>query len=138
LGEARNTGVQRRIRQYLAKAHQVLDAGRLACEHQDYITAVNRAYYTIFYAANALLASEQLERSKHSGVLAAFRQHFVKTGRIEPEYSDYYGATMDERMEGDYDADNFLDQVTAERALARAEQFLARMERAVQEEGYLT
>ena len=110
----------------------------MAYEHQDYITAVNRAYYTIFYAANALLALKQLERSKHSGVLAAFRQHFVKTGRIEPEYSDFYGATMDERMEGDYDADNFLDQVTAERALVRAEQFLARMERAVREEGHLT
>jgi len=49
----------------------------LAYEHQDFITAVNRAYYAIFYAANALLCSRRLERSKHSGVLAAFRQHFV-------------------------------------------------------------
>lgn len=135
-----DTGIQHRIRQYLAKAHQVLDTGRLAYEqHQDCITAVNRAYYTIFYAANALLATRELERSKHSGVLAAFRQHFVKTGVIEPEYSDFYGATMDERREGDYDAENFLDHDTAERALAlvRAEQFLDRIERALREEGYL-
>jgi uncharacterized protein (UPF0332 family) len=132
-----NSGVQRRIQQYSLKAHQVLDTGRLAYEHQDYITAVNRAYYAIFYAANALLCSRRLERSKHSGVLAAFRQHFVKTGMIEPEYSDFYGAAMDERTEGDYDADEFLDHDIAERALVRAEQFLDRIEHALREGGYL-
>jgi len=71
------------MEQYLARAHQVLDTGQLALEHGDYISAVNRAYYAIFYAANALLATKGLERSKHSGVIAAFRQHFVKTGIVD-------------------------------------------------------
>jgi uncharacterized protein (UPF0332 family) len=48
---------------------------------------VNRAYYAIFYAANAMLATKGLERSKHSGVIATFRQHFVKTGMVEPDSS---------------------------------------------------
>jgi uncharacterized protein (UPF0332 family) len=39
-------------------------------------SAVNRAYYAIFYAANALLATKGISRSKHSGVIAAFREHF--------------------------------------------------------------
>jgi len=69
--------------------------------------------------------------------LAAFRQHFVKTGAIEPEYSDFYGATMDERTEGDYDADEFLDHDVAEQALVRAQRFLDRMTRALREGGYL-
>ncbi|MFQ6014236.1 MAG: HEPN domain-containing protein [Anaerolineae bacterium] len=130
-----NPGTQQRIRQYLAKAQQVLDSGRLALEHHDYITAVNRAYYAIFYAANALLTTKGLERSKHSGVVAAFRQHFVKPGLIEPEYSDFYGATMDERSEGDYVVDAFLDHDIAERALSRAERFLTRIELALREMG---
>lgn len=61
---------------YLARARQMLKTSRLTLEHQDYITAVNRAYYAIFYAANALLATKHMERSKHSGVIAAFREHF--------------------------------------------------------------
>ena len=72
--------VQARITEYLARAHRVLKTGNLALADGDYITAVNRAYYAIFYSANALLTTKGLERSKHSGVIAAFRQHFVKIG----------------------------------------------------------
>jgi uncharacterized protein (UPF0332 family) len=57
-------------------------------------SAVNRAYYAIFYAANALLATQGLSRSKHSGVIAAFRQHFVKPGQIEDEYGLIYARVM--------------------------------------------
>jgi uncharacterized protein (UPF0332 family) len=53
-------------------------AGELALAHDDYVTAVNRAYYATFYSANALLSTKGLERSKHSGVIAAFRQHFSR------------------------------------------------------------
>ena len=76
-----------RVRNYMAHARQAVETGRLVLEHGDYVAAVNRAYYAIFYAANALLATKGLQRSKHSGVIAAFRQHFVKTGLIEVEFS---------------------------------------------------
>ena len=89
---------------------------------------MNRAYYAIFYAANALLATKGLERSKHSGVIAAFRQHFVKTGVIEVEYSDFYGAVMEDHHKGDYDELEVLDHEVAERDLNRAERFVACIE----------
>lgn len=76
-----------KVQRYIAHARQALQTSRLVIAHEDYITAVNRAYYAIFYAANALLATEGLERSKHSAVIAAFRERFVKTGRIEREFS---------------------------------------------------
>lgn len=104
--------------------------------HEDYITAVNRAYYATFYAANALLATKGLERSKHSGVIAAFRQHFVKTGLIEPEYSDTYGQSMDERHNADYDLET-LSYETASENLENAARFIARIERFLTEQGYL-
>jgi len=47
-----NVRTRRRIAQYLAYAHQAVDTGRLVIAHQDYIAAVNRAYYAIFYTAN--------------------------------------------------------------------------------------
>jgi uncharacterized protein len=76
-------GVRGQVAKYLARARQALSAGELSLAHGDYITAINRAYYAIFYSANALLSTKGLERSKHSGVIAAFRQHFIKTGLIE-------------------------------------------------------
>lgn len=56
-----------KIGKYMARARQAVETGRLVLEHEDYVAAVNRAYYAIFYAANALLAMKGLERSKHSG-----------------------------------------------------------------------
>ena len=121
-------GTKQRIERYLALARRVLRTGHLALDDGDYITAVNRAYYAIFYAANALLVTKGLERSKHSGVIAAFRQHFVKTGAIEVEYSDFYGAVMEDRHKGDYDELQVLDYGVAERDLKRANRFVTCIE----------
>ncbi len=119
--------VKYRVGEYMWRARRALRTGHLALDDEDYITAVNRAYYAIFYAANALLATKGLERSKHSGVIAAFRQHFVKTGLIEVEYSDLYGTTMSDRHEGDYSL-AYLDYETATRDLEWADRFLDRVE----------
>lgn len=130
-------GVQQRIEQYLARSRRMLRTGRLALQDGDYISAVNRAYYAIFYAANALLATKGLERSKHSGVIAAFRQHFVKTGIVDVMYSDLYGAVMEDRHQGDYAEMEVLSYAVAERDLNRAEQFTNYIERHLRDIGAL-
>lgn len=128
--------IQEKIAKYIAHARQAVATGKLVLAHEDYITAVNRAYYAIFYAANALLASKGLERSKHSGVIAAFRQHFVKTGLMEPEFSDFYGQSMDERHNADYELE-MLSYETASENLDHAERFLRRVEELLTEQGLL-
>lgn len=83
-----NAGTRRETRLYIKNAHVMLEVAALNLSEDFYGSAVNRAYYAIFYAANALLVTQGLARSKHSGVIAAFRERFVKTGLIEAEYSD--------------------------------------------------
>lgn len=104
-------------RGYLASAKQALDTARSTLEDGDYVASINRAYYAIFYSASAILQKENLVSSKHSGVLALFRERFVKTGRIEVEFSTIYGRAFDARMESDYDVGEWPDRVLAERML---------------------
>ena len=125
---------QRKIIQYMVHARKALETGRLVMTHEDNIAAVNRAYYAIFYAANALLATQGLERSKHSGVIAVFRQHFVKTGIVAPEFSSYYGEALDDRHAGDYDLVEFGYEV-AERDLSQAERFVEQIEQVLRSMG---
>jgi uncharacterized protein (UPF0332 family) len=127
---------QEKVDKYMARARQTLATGKLVMAHEDYITAVNRAYYAIFYAANALLATKGLERSKHSGVIAAFRQHFVKTGIIEVEMSDVYGEAMDDRHDADYELE-YLSYETAGQNLNHAERFIKRVEEVLTNQGWL-
>jgi len=129
-----STHIQRKIAQYLARAHQAVDTARLVMAHEDYIAAVNRAYYAIFYAANALLTTKGLERSKHSGVIAAFRQHFVKAGLVGPEFSEFYGKAMENRHAADYEMAE-LGYEVARRDIDRAERFVERIEQLLHEMG---
>jgi|1185.fasta_scaffold1398647_1 uncharacterized protein (UPF0332 family) len=45
-------------------------------------SAISRAYYAMFYLAEALLAERDLEFKKHAAVHAAFGEHFTKTCSI--------------------------------------------------------
>lgn len=51
--------------------------------------AAGRAYYAMFYTAEALLAEKELGFKKHVGVHRVFSEHFIKTGVFEHKY--YHG-----------------------------------------------
>ena len=121
----------------IARAHQML---RVAADNLDAgycASAVNRAYYAIFYAANAMLSTQKLARGKHSGVISAFRERFVKTGLIEAEYSRIYGRVMDDRHLGDYEIGGAITAEQAERDLEDAQRFVSRMEAYLKKERWM-
>jgi uncharacterized protein (UPF0332 family) len=64
--------------------------------------ALNRVYYSMFYAVLALLASKQLSASKHSGVISIFHREFVKTGLISTDVAKFLDIAFDLRNKSDY------------------------------------
>jgi uncharacterized protein (UPF0332 family) len=52
--------------------------------------------------AEALLASEGLSYSTHKGVISAFGEKFVKTGRLPAETHQWLREAFDQRIIGDY------------------------------------
>lgn len=112
-------------------------AAQLNLDNDFYTTAVNRAYYAIFYAANALLATKKLARSKHSGVLAAFRQYFIKTRILASELSEIYGQVMDDRQEGDYEIITATSKEDAEIDILQARNFVDEVSAWLQEGDWL-
>lgn len=125
------------VKTYLDAAHKALAGGQFNLDGDYYAIAVNRAYYAVFYAANALLATEGLARGKHSGTISAFRQSFVKPGLIEPEYSAIYGSLMDDRHVSDYDMDTSIEPERAASDVESARAFVARIETYLVQEGWL-
>lgn len=68
---------------------------------ENFALVVNRAYYSVFYAMRAFLATVNKDSSKHSGVISFFNQHFIKT-KIVPEVNfKAIQSLMDLRHEGD-------------------------------------
>ena len=95
----------------------------------DYLVVANRAYYAVFYAANAVLAARGLQRSKHPGVLSNFRELFIKTGEIEAPYLRDYEETMKRRHVSDYDLNSGINADFVRVGLEAAQRFLSRIER---------
>lgn len=128
---------QREIDLYMEHAQEMLEVAAHNIADGFYGSAINRAYYAIFYAANVLLATQGLARSKHSGVVAAFRERFVKPGLIEIEYSRIYGRVMDDRHASDYEIQLPTDAEVAKRDLTDARRFVERVVQFVRQGGWV-
>ena len=86
--------------------------------------AASRAYYSLFYTAEALLLSQDLSFSSHSAVIANFGKEFAKTGILNPKFHHYLMESQDRRNIGDY---SVLAEVTKEEVremLAWAKEFI--------------
>jgi uncharacterized protein (UPF0332 family) len=115
----------------LVQAHESLAAAKVLQAQGYYGFAASRAYYAMFYVAEAFLLGKGLAFSKHSGVHAAFGEHFAKTGIIPPEFHRYLLRGMEVRHAGDYGKARKVTLEEAEEQLARAEQFLELAERLI-------
>ena len=70
----------------LTKARRSLAAARRLVADGDLDFAVSRAYYAMFYTAQAFLLGRGLRFSKHSAVIAAFGQEFAKDNEALREF----------------------------------------------------
>jgi uncharacterized protein (UPF0332 family) len=62
----------------LERADTNLQVARELLDKGYYDVSASRSYYAAFYAASALLLSEGIDTSKHSGVIALVHQHLSK------------------------------------------------------------
>ena len=69
----------------LSRAQDAFAEGDYLLTKNAFMGAVNRFYYSAFYAARALLAIRELDSSRHSGVISLFQKHFVKSGLVSTE-----------------------------------------------------
>lgn len=89
--------------QLLLNAEETLNAAQVLL-NEDYLRdAVNRAYYAVFYVAEALLSEKDLRFKKHGAVHGSFAQHYVKTGIFDAKYHKLLVKAFGRRMLGDYD-----------------------------------
>lgn len=87
----------------LEKAENTFLEGDQLLKLGSYNGAINRYYYAAFHAARALLATENLDSAKHSGVISLFNREFVKTGVISKKASKTLSFIFTLRSEADYD-----------------------------------
>ena len=84
--------------QLLKKAVRAIEAAESLLENGYPEFSTGRAYYAMFYTAEALLEEKDLKFSKHGGVHGAFGQHYVKTELLDPKYHRWLLDAFDQRI----------------------------------------
>ncbi len=112
----------------LRKARDSTDAAKLLRTKGYWDFAASRAYYAMFYAAEALLLEKGLSFSSHSAVIAAFGKEFAKSGALDPKLHRYLIDGQDLRNAGDYDVGTPVGESQADELLAWADEFIAAAE----------
>ncbi len=109
----------------LEQASGCLKDAELMLGASSYKSAANRSYYAIFHAMRAVLANDDFDSKKHSGVISVFRERYIKTGVFPKEFSDYIRDAFDNRGQSDYDDFFIISKEETVEQIENARAFLA-------------
>jgi hypothetical protein len=97
-------GAMRELSGYrLVQARDCLQVSEIAIEKALYRDSLNRSYYCIFHSIRAVLAFDNYDSKKHSGIIDEFRKRYIKTGKFDTRFSKIIGNAFKLRNESDYD-----------------------------------
>ncbi len=108
----------------LNKASRSIRAAEKLLADRDIDFAASRAYYAMFYIAEALLNERELKFKKHGGVHSAFAEQFVKTKELDPKFHSWLADAFDERIQGDYNVESEVDSEAVTTMIQHAKEFL--------------
>jgi len=111
-------------------AEKMLIAAKTLLDIKDYSSATNRSYYAVFHAMRSILALENLDFKKHSGVISHFTLNYIKPEKFgesskqlskiishlfqlrgQADYEDFFVVSKKEVAEQVENAEFFLTQV---------------------------
>jgi uncharacterized protein (UPF0332 family) len=119
------------------KATRSILASKNLIDQGDYDFASSRAYYAAFYAIEAILLTKELVFSKHSAVIGAFSQHFVKTDIFPKEFTRLISRLFRQRQIGDYEFELSIGKDEAVKDLRYAERMVQAIESYLIGEGFI-
>ncbi len=113
----------------LQRANEHFRAAELLFNSGLYHDSLGRSYYAMFAAARALLAYQDLDSKKHSGVISLFNQNYVKTGVISRNMGKSLSKARIIRESSDYTDFYIVSKEEASFQLTSAKDFIIKVDR---------
>ena len=110
--------------QLLQKASRAIQAANTLLDDGLGEFSTGRAYYAMFYTAEALLNEKGLRFRKHGGVHSAFGEHYIKTNLFDAKFHRWLLDAFDQRIESDYGIEALVIDQDAHELIEHAKEFL--------------
>jgi len=108
----------------MKKAIERLRVAQKLLNESDYEDAVSRAYYAMYHAAKALLATINVFPKTHEGVVAEFGKRFILTGTFPRELGKNLADVKAARETYEYSVTATLEKAEAETIVLNAQTFV--------------
>lgn len=105
-------------------AREKLKSAKILLEAGQYKDSIGRSYYALFSAVRAVLAKDQVDFSKHTGVIAYFQKNYIKTEIFERKYSKYLTSAFQIRNSCDYDDFYIVSKANAEEQYRKVDEMI--------------
>ena len=110
-------------RKLFVKAVDTIESAELLLDNGKTDVAAGRAYYALFYIAEALLNEKGLQFSKHGDVIGAYGKQFSKTKLLDQKFHRWLIEGFDTRLIGDYHVDTKIEMDTIANMVNQAREF---------------
>lgn len=87
----------------LSRAKDTFDDAKILADKERWNSAINRLYYSAYYAVIAILLKYDFKPTTHNGVKSVFSEYFIKNEIIPKEFGKLYSQLFTWRQKGDYD-----------------------------------
>lgn len=91
------------IRYRLSRSKDTFEDAKILADNERWNSAINRLYYSAYYAVIAILLKYDLKPTTHNGAKTVFSEHFIKKEIIPKEFGKLYSQLFTWRQKGDYD-----------------------------------
>ena len=91
------------IRYRLSRSKDTFDDAKILADKERWNSAINRLYYSAYYAVIAILLKHDFKPTTHNGAKSIFSEHFIKNGIIPKEFGKLYSQLFTWRQKSDYD-----------------------------------
>ena len=125
------------VQDYIQRSKDALEVAATMITHQYWSDAVSKAYYAMFYAANAIILTKGISASKHSAVISIFGEQFARTNVIDRRFHREFIDAFDNRQTADYSPRVLITPEDARNRLKAANEFVDAVINYLQKEGWL-
>lgn len=116
----------------MERSRESIRAAEIMLENEMPTISMNRVYYSMFYAVQALLALYKVSFTKHGQVKGYFNRELIKTGILSVDMGKLYNKVFEYRQKFDYIDFAVPDRNMVSEYIEKAREFHAKIKEYIQ------
>jgi len=113
------------IQYRIQKCDRAFKAAAGLADLEDYDGAINRLYYSAFYAISAALLNYDIIVKSHSGVKSKFHELIIKPNKVDSKSGKLFNQLFDNRHDADYSDFVVFTKENVDDLIQRTKEFIS-------------